>query len=51
MRPQDHTIENEPWRHSYDDVESKIREHIEKLGIDREITKKPKHNIIKHKTK
>lgn len=51
MRPQDYTIENEPWRHSYDDVEGKIREHVEKLGTEQEITKKPKHHIIKHKTK
>lgn len=51
MRPQDHTIENEPWRHSYDDVEGKIREHVEKLGTEQEITKKPKHHIIKQKTK
>ena len=43
MRPQDYTIENEPWRHSYDDFEGKIREHVEKLGTEQEITKKPKH--------
>lgn len=50
MKPQNYTVENEPWRHPYDDVEGKIKEHVEHLGIDQEITKKPKFRI-KHKTK